>query len=148
MKTERRCLTAIPALLGTIMATSPAQAASCTVAAQGVPFGSYDPFASSDLNGVGNLQVVCDVATPVQISLSTGAGDYSARTMRSGSGSLAYNLYADPLRSMVWGDGTGGSTTMSASQVTIDIPVYGSVAARQNPVPGAYSDTIIVTVTY
>lgn len=61
---------------------------------------------------------------------------------------MAYNLFIDPQRVMVWGDGTGGSNTVSAMSAEHDFPVYARAPARQNLTPGSYTDIISVTVTY
>jgi len=129
-------------------AATPAHAASCSVTAQGVNFGGYDPFATADLDGVGNINIACDVEVTVTIALSTGSGTYAARTMTAGAPQLTYNLFTSAQRLVVWGDGSGGSDTVSATVRNADIPVYGTVQARQNVPAGSYADAIVVTVTY
>jgi spore coat protein U-like protein len=64
------------------------------------------------------------------------------------SSPLTYNLYTDASRLISWGDGSGGSSTVSMTGAAADIPVYGRMAARQNVPAGAYADTIVVTITY
>jgi len=129
-------------------AATPAHAASCSVTAQGVNFGVYDPFAAADLDGVGNINIVCDVEVTVTIALSTGSGTYAARTLSGDSAQLTYNLFTSAQRLVVWGDGSGGSDTLSATVQSADIPVYGTIEARQNVPAGSYTDTIVVTVSY
>ena len=135
-------------LLWAAMSPTPAEAASCTVAAQGVNFGSYDQFAPYDLDGIGNIRVECDAATAVEISLGAGSDGYAVRRMTAGSDELLYNLYTNVMRTTVWGDGTGGSGTVSTNALSADLTVYGSVPSRQNPRPGVFADTVIVTITY
>lgn len=131
-----------------LMWTTPGIAASCMVIAQGVSFGSYDPFSSSDLDGVGNVRLDCDVAVNATISLSPGAGTYSSRLMTNGPSNLGYNLFTTSQRVAVWGDGSGSSDSVSANVQTGDFPIYGTIAARQNVTTGVYQDTVIITVTY
>lgn len=127
---------------------APSLAASCTVAAQSVSFGRYDPFEQADLDGAGNVHIDCDTVVNVSISLSQGGGDYSGRLMTSGPHQLAYNLFTSAQRIVVWGDGSGGSEAVSDSIQTADFAIYGAIPARQNIPAGSYTDVIYVTVTY
>jgi len=129
-------------------AATPAHAASCNVTAQSVNFGAYDPFAAAALDGVGNIGIVCDAEVTVTIALSPGSGTYGGRSLTGGSAQLTYNLFTSAQRLVVWGDGSGGTDTVSATVQNADIPVYGTIEARQNVPAGTYTDTIVVTVTY
>lgn len=123
--------------------------AACTLAVGGLNFGSYDVFASSHTDSTGAIDVSCDVATPYTLTLSPGTGSYSQRAMVSGNHILNYNLYSDAARSLVWGDGTGGSVTVAGNTDTsTQHTVYGRISARQNVYEGAYVDSIVVTVVY
>lgn len=94
------------------------------------------------------MNISCDAVVAFTVSLSTGSsGTYSQRRMTSGTAFLGYNLYVSALRTIVWGDGiTTG--TVSTVDNNVDLPVYGRIPGLQNVPPGAYSDTIIVTVTF
>lgn len=135
---------------------------SCSVTASGVIFNTYNPFNSSALDVSGNIRVTCtnSLVTPqtvnYTISLSTGGNNsYNPRVMANGANSLTYNLYKDSLRTIVFGDGSGSTQTVSGS-VTIpaqgsasqDHTVYGRVPALQNAFVGDYSDSITVTLNY
>ena len=135
-------------LLAAGAVAAPAQAATCDIIPQGVTFGAYDPFEPADLEGVGTIGISCDTDVSVTISLSTGAGSYALRRMGSGASQLTYNLYTNAQRIMVWGDGSGGSDTVSATVRTGQFTVYGRIPARQNVPRGDYDDTIFVTITY
>jgi spore coat protein U-like protein len=136
---------ALIALAGWASAASGA----CSVSPSGVHFGVYDPSSGTALDGAGNIAVTCTTLTTFTVSLSTGTGNYSQRRMTSGPGSLNYNLYVDPVRLLVWGDGTGGSQTVPSIFVLgANLPIYGRLPARQSPRAGTYLDTIVVTVTY
>ena len=123
-------------------------AAVCSLDVQGVNFGGYDFQNSQNLDSVGHVTVTCDVGTTYAITMSPGAGSYATRAMQSGIHQLAYNLYTDVTHSTVWGDGSGNSSTVDGSGTDMDFPVYGSVPAGQNPYVGAYSDVIVVSVTF
>lgn len=130
------------------MSASPAHAVVCSASSQSVAFGSYDTLNSSALDGVGSISVTCDATASFTISLSTGAGTYSARKMVSGTDALTYNLYSDSSRLLVWGDGSGSTTTVTAVAASGTFTVYGRIPARQNVPAASYSDTITVTVSY
>ena len=78
------------------------------------------------------------------------AGSYAARALSMGNERLLYNLYLDAARTIVWGDGTGGSqagpgvTTHGAGGTTTAY-VFGRIKAGQDVAVGVYADTIRVT---
>jgi spore coat protein U-like protein len=127
---------------------SPAAATSCGVSAQGTSFGSYDSLSPVPLDGVGNVAVTCDSDVSYSISLSEGQGSFDRRVMTAGAAQLGYNLYTDASRRNVWGDGTGGTSTVSAAGTFANLPVYGRIPSRQSVPASAYSDTVVVTVSY
>ena len=125
-----------------------AYAAGCTVTVVNVAFGGYDVFQQQDTETTGSVNVTCDSSASYTISLSAGLGTFAARAMLSGSQQLSYNLFTDPQRLTIWGDGSSGTATVSASGTGASYTVYGMIPARQNVPAGTYSDTITVTVTY
>jgi spore coat protein U-like protein len=141
------------AALALVFTPGLARAVSCTVSATGVAFGVWSPSVMTatgtvtlTFNGVGNVNAT--------IALSPGfSGTYSARTMKNGAYPLTYNLYKDSAHTQIWGDGTGGSTTVTASgfvlfQATATATVYGQIPLQAAPAPGGYTDSITVTVSY
>lgn len=130
------------------LALPAAAGALCTVSPQTVSFGTYDPLGVSALDGVGNINVTCDVVTAMTVSLSSGGGTFVDRQMTGGAAQLVYNLYTDSSRVVVWGDGIGGGSTVSANSSNVDLAVYGRIPAGQNVPANIYTDTITVTVTY
>ncbi|RDS79325.1 SCPU domain-containing protein [Dyella monticola] len=127
---------------------APAQSTTCSATTTGVSFGTYDPFASAPLDSTGSVSVTCSASTSYIVALSAGQGSFASRTMSSGAHLLAYNLYTDTLRTTVWGDGSGSTTTVPGSGTSASYTVYGRVPALQNAYVGAYSDSIIVTVSF
>ena len=136
----------LPGLL--LIATSVGRAAQCSVAVVGVTFGNYDVFSSQDTDVAGTITVSCQSASTYSISLSPGVGSLVARRMTNGVNQLAYNLFTDPQRLTIWGDGSAGTTTVNATGTGASYTVFGRIPAGQNAYVGSYSDTIIVTVTY
>lgn len=132
----------------------------CLTVATG-PIAIYDPLGASNIYGVGNVQVTCiyvglgSPALAYQIQLSAGlSNSYNNRTMRFLSNQLTYNLYTTPSYSLVWGDNTSGTATVSDSYaisvgtVIKNYPVYMRLAGSQLIPAGVYTDAITVTVIY
>jgi spore coat protein U-like protein len=128
----------------------------CTVAGSTMNFGSsIDPLAAATpLDATSTLSVQCTNTTPYTVALNAGANaggasNFTTRTMKSGANSLVYQLYLDAGRSSVWGDGIASSThagtgTGSSQSLTI----YGRLPSLANVVPGSYTDTVTVTISY
>jgi spore coat protein U-like protein len=134
----------------------------CTLATTNAAFGSYNPLAFGNTDTTNTIKVSCGgvagLLIPFNIALSAGSGgSYANRRMKSGANWLAYNLYTDASYSTVWGDGSSATQLVSAG-VTLDVlglapaqtfHVYGRIPGRQlTTVPGVYSDTLSVTLTY
>ena len=137
----------------------------CSVTATGVAFGVYDPALTSPTDSVGNVLVRCVYlfggAEQVNytVSLSTGtSGTYASRWLRAGTPVLRYNLFVDPSRLQVWGNGSAG-TFVAAGSHTVGPgvgngsretlhPIYGRIPAQQDALPGSYSDAIFLTLSF
>ena len=88
----------------------------------------------------------------IQLSKGT-SSTYAPRVLTNGGSTLAYNLYTSNARNQVWGDGTGGSQTVTSNFIALlsldqTTTVYGRIPAGQNVPPGSYSDTVLVTVIF
>lgn len=144
------CISALRLLLaGLALALWPsaAPAASCQLNSYPVAFGAYDALSTRTHDTSGSVNVTCDTPVPYSISLGPGGGSHSQRRMAGAGADLLYNLYTTRDRLVVWGDGTGGTDSVSGSG-TQNHTVHARMPARQ-PVPaGSYSDLIVVTVTY
>ena len=136
---------------------------SCSLTTSGVAFGVYSPLSATATSMTGTLAVNCSWTpiAPTQINLavyfSTGnSGNYTTRTMTNGTSNLNYNLYFNSNGTAVWGNGTGGSYYGVATITTVtqtgsggaNGTIYGIIPAGQDVTPGAYLDTIIVTVNF
>jgi spore coat protein U-like protein len=137
-------------------------ACTCSVVTTSVAFGAYNPLAFGNTDSTGSVKVSCGgvagLLIPFNIALSAGSSaSYAGRRLRSGGNSLGYNLYTDASYATVWGDGSS-ATQLQSSSVILDVlglapaqtfVVYGRIPGRQTTaVPGSYSDTISVTLTY
>ncbi len=149
---------------------APSAALACTIClctaslSTPVAFGNYNPVTASPTDIVGQIAFSCLIVNlsptagiAYDIRLSRGqAGTYASRQMAGPGGArLNYNLHTTAARSTVWGDGTGGSSFVSDSGTVRLIDGYVrnySVFARLPPNQyvrgGAYTDTIVVTVTF
>ena len=145
-------------LAALMLLAPPAGHAACTVSASGVAFGAYNPFPGAPTDASGSVTLTCSASSgsgAYTIALSIGGGgSFAARQMRGGNANLAYQLYSDAAHTQIWGDGTGGSSIVNGTDLVPNTggaaihPIYGRIPARQTVAPGAYSDTIVVTVTY
>lgn len=147
-RTPRAALLSRLLAMALAMSAQQAWSATCTLNVQGVSFGTYDTFGNVAVDSAGNIAVSCDVATAYAISLSPGGGSYASRAMASGAHTLNYNLYSDAARTIVWGDGTGGTATVSGNATSANHTVYGRIPPAQNAYVGSYSDSITVTLTF
>ena len=133
-----------------------AAAMRCTlVSVSGVNFGGYDVFSTAPTESVGFVAYRCTAvaaADTLAIELSRGRSHtYLPRAMKYRNQQLEYNLYTDAARTVVWGDGTRGTTrylVRPAEGATVSVPIYARIPARQNVRAGAYDDTILLTVQY
>jgi spore coat protein U-like protein len=147
------------AVLMLVGAVATAGNAVCTVSTSGVAFGSFNPLPGLSADTNGTIAVTCtgavsDTAT-YTITITSGIGSFWARKMVAGSDSLTYNLYRDSGCTQVWGDGTADTSTVSASitltstSLTTNYVVYSRIVGGQRTVKAAaYSDNLLVTITY
>lgn len=132
----------------------------CSISATTVAFGTYAPLSGSSVATTGTVSVTCSALlaglnVSYVVTLNQGnAGSYTPRAMSYSSHQLQYNLFTDALHTIIWGDGTSGTNSVSDSYIlsvistTRNYTVYGQIPASQNVAVGAYTDSIIATVTF
>ncbi|MDF2447185.1 MAG: putative secreted pili protein [Moraxellaceae bacterium] len=140
------CPAALRALALALALSAPLDGEACSVGTAGVAFGAYDPFAVVPHDGVGSIAVECEA--PYSVLVSGGGGQVGQRHLQGATHQLLYNLFVDAGRSVIWGDGSGGTSTVSAAAGTRTHVIYGRIPARQNVSAGAYSDSLIITVNF
>lgn len=164
-----RCAAGALLLLGALTAH-----AGCRVStAPGtLAFGAYRPLtfggetASVEVDSQASLSIGCNqVLAPLTcllplftsnytltISAGGGASPLTRRMTGSNGGpALSYNLYTTAGRTVVWGDGAAGTSVPGSITGcgTRSHTVYGRIPAAQNTVrPGAFSDALVLTVTF
>ena len=163
----RRLVIAGLLVLGAVPSAQAQTTPDCSIdtSAANIDFGAYDPILdTASLDAVGRITVTCVGNERIELRLSHGSsGTYAARTMTAGTRRLAYNLYLDAGRTIVFGDGSGGSQaaqcqtggsgrdcatsgTQGARQATLVF--HGAVPPAQDVVPGLYADNLTVTVDF
>jgi spore coat protein U domain-containing protein, fimbrial subunit CupE1/2/3/6 len=153
------------AILISFMAAA-AQAVTCGVSTGGLPFGAYDVYSATAVTGNATITVACSyqpgdtgaITVNYTIGLSTGSSNsFVNRTMKIASDSLKYNIYTTNTYGVVWGDGTGGSSTQGGSfKLTNGHPTdsanwtaYGRIPALQDvSVSPSYTDNVTISVAY
>ena len=130
--------------------------------AAGVAFGIYDDSSSVPRDTTTNLAINCTrnggpqkLNVTVSLGPSATSGSINNRSMREGGGStIAYNLYRDNSRGLIWGQ-TPGVDTMTqslsipnGSTVSTTFTIFGRIGALQNARVGTYSDSAVATVSY
>jgi len=128
----------------------------CTIATTApVGFGIYDTALVGPTLAVGTLSVSCPTTQSGTISLSAGANEgvgstqaNPTRRMASGTNFLAYQLFTDSDRAIVWADGALNTVTHVGTGNLATLSVYGSLAGQQTAVTGNYADTVTATITY
>ncbi|WP_165848046.1 Csu type fimbrial protein [Paraburkholderia lacunae] len=128
-------------------------ASSCSVSASGLAFGLYDTI-NPVTNGAVTITVNCNAAQ-VSGALSASAGNSTNQSNRQMwymdthgvRQTLRYNLYTDAARTSVWGTTNTIPVTVGTSK-SATLTAYGLIPGNQNVVPGTYSDSITITLTY
>lgn len=118
----------------------------CTVTGATLDFGSY----SGETKDVDvPISFNCNAPTNIAISMDGGAtGDPNGRQMfnEDFSSQILYQLFRDSGRSELWGvfpEDSADFTNASSGTPT----VFGRIQAGQSPLPGNYSDSVVITLT-
>ena len=160
-------LLAVPFALVAPAALGQANAVTCTAQNITLDFGAFDVLSGAVLDGAGSFTVTCvNSANGARTVVYTAAlATAPARQMAppSGPDRLSYGAFVDATRLQPWGDGTGGTFTISG---TLTIPRRSSLtsaphnyfaritpggqdvsAASPGPPPTTYTQTLTVTVS-
>jgi spore coat protein U-like protein len=120
--------------------------AQCGIQAQDLDFGDYSPFAGNQAQTW--IEVRCTPGIRATLTLDGGgSGDTDNRRM-IGPGRLAYQLYRDASHRRPFGDQRRDDEVIRADGLLQRVPVYGDAPSGQLAPPGAYRDTIVMTITY
>lgn len=95
------------------------------------------------------IRLRCATGTAWTMTLSNGNNPANGqRRMASNGNFLPYELYLDPALLIPWGDSEATGASDVGENEDVAFPVYGRVFPQPAPIPGSYSDTITVTLTY
>ena len=130
----------------------------CTVNTATLDFGSTGLLATL-IDATTTLSVTCTNTTPYSVGLDNGANFSTTRRMRQGATAnyIGYALYTDSGRTNAWTTASSSTTCTTTNSCSLgtgngaaqSITVYGRVPALGTaPTPGAYTDTVTITVTY
>jgi spore coat protein U-like protein len=128
--------------------------AACTISATGVSFGAYDVYNVSSTDSTGSVTYRCgNTDKDITITISKGSSStFSPRTLKKVSESLNYNLFRDAGYTLIWGDGTLGTSTYflrnPPNNTDVVLTVYARTPAAQDVSAGSYSDSVVVTIEY
>ena len=141
-----------------VLAGSPGvawSATNCSLTVAPFVFGTYQPTSPSPLDVNGEIDVRCTGQAGLFVArLSTGgSGTYVPRQMRFGTNRMNYNFYVNAARTTIWGDGSSGTwfsggVKLNNGLENFELPVYGRIFAGQSVAAGAYSDNVIVTISF
>lgn len=126
---------------------------SCTIETTPVAFGGYDVFAPAPTDSTGTITYRCSRGNlSITIALGTGGGGtFTPRRMVRGGEGLAYNFYLDASRTVIWGDGSGG-TSVHQNPATPAAPtgvtIFGRIPAQQDVSAGSYADMVTATINF
>ena len=131
-------------------------APSCTINnLTSVSFGRYDSLAAAPLDSLGTIVVHCTGASAsVTYSLTAGSsGAFIPRTLTGpATHKLDFNLYLDSAHTVVWGDGTSGTSLYGPISVAQDTDntafIYGRMPPGQAVPAGVYVETLTLLITF
>lgn len=126
----------------------------CQIAANPLNFGNSGVIAAN-IDQTTTLAVTCTNGATYNVGLDAGSVSGSTVTNRllAGTGTpvptVAYQLYRDAARTLVWGQTVGTDTfSGTGNGAAQTVTVYGRVAPQTTPAAGAYSSTVTATVTF
>ncbi|GAC1597345.1 MAG: hypothetical protein NVS4B10_06990 [Myxococcales bacterium] len=127
-------------------------AGTCTISSSTLAFGAYNVLSAAPNDSAGVITFDCTVNPAPLISISQGGGgSYNPRLMSSAGNTLAYNVYVDPARTTIW-DGTPiavpatGCTGQCGNGTQVWF--YGRIFPGQDAAAGAFSDNLLVTISF
>jgi spore coat protein U-like protein len=123
---------------------------SCFVEADNLNFGNYT---GAEVDLTTSVRATCSTGTPYNVGLSAGLSSGATVTARKMTGPAAellnYSLSQDAAHQVNWGNTIGTDTVPETGTGAVQpLTVYGRIPAGQFLGPGAFTDTITVTLTF
>jgi len=135
------------------VAVSASITSSCILSAGTMAFGAYSPLSGAASDVSGSITVTCTDGTAwaltADIGLGAGATFASRKMTHTNTTSLLnYSLYTEGTHTTAW-DATTGTITGTGNGAAQATTFYGRIfGSQETALPGSYSDTVTVTVTY
>lgn len=126
----------------------------CTVSADNLEFGSYDPFSATPRDHTTTITVRCTLGATYDIKLDKGTHGTSVTERRMQHETemdthLNYGLYPNAAREQNWGETIGTDTESGVGTGDyVAHTVHGRIPAEQDVPAGNYTDTINVTLEW
>lgn len=133
----------------------------CSISGISIHFGSYNVFSPNPTDSTGTLTLNCeDVArADLKLSASSTSGTFNPRRMKRSGGNdfLDYNIFIDAGRTVIFGDGTGGTQTIRVHKPpgtpakapwSSQVNIYARIPPGQDVSIGSYSDSLTLTVEW
>lgn len=122
-------------------------AANCDLETSDLNFGTAG-IIGENIDADTDLSITCTPGTGYGIAIDGGGShDPENRVLRSGGDTVGYGLYSDIGRGDLWGTASGTMVSGSGDGTEQRYGVYGRIPP-QPAAPGAYADTVVVTITY
>jgi len=127
--------------------------ATCNVSTTALDFGTLSGLTTAQA-ATGQLGITCTKGVNYTVSLGNGsgggAGPASRKMLSVATGStINYGIYRDAAHLLAWGQTIGTDTAAgTGTGLQQNLTAYGYLPAQGNPAPAAYSDTVVVTVSY
>jgi spore coat protein U-like protein len=116
-------------------------------------FGAYDDASPESVLTTATIDLRCggigeSSHAIVTAGPSANTGDYQTRELAHGDSRLRYQVYINPSRTIVWGDGTRDTqpVLVPGPADRRSFTVYGGIFNGQSGEVGRYSDVLVITV--
>ena len=133
----------------------------CTVTATALMFGVYIPYRTSPTDSTATLKVTCTTSGTAEAQVSgsialVGSTSANDRRLTSNQFELRFNMYLDPMRTRLWGNGIDqGSSVPISGVASLNAPyrqtitVYGRIPPMALSAGAAdYFDTVTAVLDY
>ena len=141
----------------TLLVAVRADAGKCQwrVAPANIAFGIYSTFGTGALAATTSYTFRCTPQTEAVLTFTTGtySSTYFPRAMSAGGRVVPYNLYDNAARTVILGDGTGGTTSRVAfnsepRDKDYTDTIYAATPLGSDVPPGTYTDTVTAILSW
>ena len=125
--------------------------ATCLINSPVINFGIYNPLINQEKISSSSFNITCDTLTTYSLKILPDNGNIVQNrklpnNKLNSSDFLYYNIFLNTNRTIIFGDGSAGSSIYTGSDN--NVPIYAHIPARQNVGIGTYSNTLSVELTF